>query len=182
MTATAPSLPRGRAAFQTPWELEQAAALCRSLNPKRVLEVGAWEGGSLIEWMRAKPDLVCVVDDQMRNAQTWSMWADTSGIDLQLVLGRSQAPEVVAEAAEHGPYDWVFIDADHTYSGVLADWEAYGQMVAPGGCVAFHDIVDRPDYGVSWLWRNLTATVGARFVEIIERVDPPAHGIGVLWV
>jgi hypothetical protein len=35
--------------------------------------------------------------------------------------------------------DVLFIDASHKYPDVLADWQAWGKFVVPGGIVAFHD-------------------------------------------
>jgi predicted O-methyltransferase YrrM len=35
--------------------------------------------------------------------------------------------------------EFIFIDGDHTYEAVRADWEAWSSLVAPGGIVALHD-------------------------------------------
>lgn len=35
--------------------------------------------------------------------------------------------------------DFVFIDGDHSYEGLKADWEVWRQLVAPGGIIALHD-------------------------------------------
>src|SRR5438128_1527731 len=35
--------------------------------------------------------------------------------------------------------DFVFIDGDHTYKGLSADWEAWSPLVAADGIVALHD-------------------------------------------
>jgi predicted O-methyltransferase YrrM len=93
------------------------------------------------------------VDDGMRLEEEWRRWADEAGAKLHLVQGRSQAPEVVEQAAALGPYDFIFIDADHTYESVSADWENYRPMLAPGGVFAFHDTQHIGDttYGVERL-------------------------------
>lgn len=167
--------------FQTQFELDQMVTLCRILKPEAVLEVGAWDGGTLVEWLRIA-DRVVVIDDRMRRHQEWQEIAEMEDTELHLLAGDSHNPEIVAAAAERGPYDWVFIDADHTYSAVKADWENFSPMVSPGGAVAFHDIFPRADYGVSDLWRELKTRPGARWLEIGETLDPPIHGIGVIWV
>lgn len=44
--------------------------------------------------------------------------------------------------------DFLFIDGDHTYQGVLTDWLLYAPLVKRGGIIAFHDSCC-PDFGVS---------------------------------
>lgn len=38
--------------------------------------------------------------------------------------------------------DFLFIDGDHTLSGVSADYALYAPLVRPGGVIAFHDVND----------------------------------------
>ena len=35
--------------------------------------------------------------------------------------------------------DFLFIDGDHSYDGIRGDWEAWRDLIAPRGVVAFHD-------------------------------------------
>jgi predicted O-methyltransferase YrrM len=43
------------------------------------------------------------------------------------------------------PVDFIFIDGDHTYEGLRADWTGWSPQVAPGGVVALHDSRDTKD-------------------------------------
>lgn len=47
----------------------------------------------------------------------------------------------VDEAKEYKgePITFMFIDADHSYSGVSGDFDAWNHLVKPGGEIAFHD-------------------------------------------
>ena len=59
--------------------------------------------------------------------------------------------------------DLLFIDGDHTYKGVLADYMIYRQFVKQGGFIAFHDIVDSDFHRmagcfVSTFWNHLNET------------------------
>ncbi|MCO6437862.1 MAG: class I SAM-dependent methyltransferase [Phycisphaerae bacterium] len=54
---------------------------------------------------------------------------------VQFVCGADQA----ARLLRPGTASMVFIDGDHAYEQVLADYENYRELVAPGGVMAFHD-------------------------------------------
>jgi hypothetical protein len=45
-----------------------------------------------------------------------------------------------ARYVEDASLDFIFIDADHSYEGVMADIEAWESKVRPGGWVMGHDI------------------------------------------
>ncbi|MCB9849899.1 MAG: class I SAM-dependent methyltransferase [Phycisphaerales bacterium] len=53
----------------------------------------------------------------------------------------------VAEQYRFAPIAMLLIDADHSYEGVKADFEAYAARVVPGGLIVFHDYA-MPDAGV----------------------------------
>ena len=36
----------------------------------------------------------------------------------------------------------VFVDGEHSYDQVVADFEHYKNILAPGGCMVFHDTTD----------------------------------------
>lgn len=58
----------------------------------------------------------------------------------------------------NGSVDFAFIDGDHTYEGVKADFLNYGNLVRPGGVIAFHDILpvsEFPDIQVFRFWQEI---------------------------
>jgi len=171
--------------FQAEFELDQLVALFERLAPSRVLEIGCWHGGTLWHWLQQPDATVVAIDDQMRASDDWEGWALEAGSTLHALHGSSHDAAVIEAAAELGPYEFVFIDADHTYQAVKADWENYRPLAAAGGLVAFHDVVERPGYGVSELWGEIKAETGARWMEIGQTVEPANEsrcGIGVVWV
>jgi predicted O-methyltransferase YrrM len=75
--------------------------------------------------------------------------------------------------------DLLFIDGDHSYAGVKADYEMYHPLVAQDGMIAFHDILEIPSQAEDWqqgndvavFWKELAKNVRSR--EIIDRGFPP---------
>lgn len=49
-------------------------------------------------------------------------------------------------AAEHAPYDLLWIDADHSFAGAQSDHARYARLVRSGGVIAFHDALPRAAY------------------------------------
>ncbi len=53
-----------------------------------------------------------------------------------------QASPQAAEQFADGPFDFVFIDAQHQYEGAKQDFEAWWPKVRSGGILAGHDYLD----------------------------------------
>jgi len=104
--------------------------------------------------------------------------------DVHIILADSRERSTIEKVENLGPFDCIFIDADHAYEAVKIDWQNYGPM---GRMVAFHDI-DTPNhygmtpqrlkkYGVHTLWGQIKDNF--RHVEIVG--NDRGMGIGVLW-
>ena len=81
-----------------------------------------------------------------------------------------------------GTADFILIDGDHSYAGARRDFELYRELVAPGGMIAFHDIVPgkaRDVGGVPTLWRELREQYRHR--EFVRDWNQGGFGIGVLY-
>lgn len=171
--------------YQVQWELDLLVGIVSVLKPHRILEVGSYRGGTLWHWLQ-KADVVVAIDDAMRNADEWHEWADAAPTELHAIQGDSRHSTIVEMARELGPYDFVFIDGDHTYEAIRSDVDSYGGMLADGGVLALHDILPRPGYGVSEVWAEIKAAPGVRYIEIAKNATEPGNegpcGIGVLWV
>lgn len=105
-------------------------------------------------------------------------------IEADVVLGNSREQKTIEKVRSMGPYDAVFIDGDHRYDGVKADWENYGPMARK--LVAFHDIVGTgcTDSGsgspveVPRFWNEIRKSRNA--VEFIQPGGGPPMGIGAI--
>ena len=145
---------------QHEWEFLRLLDLYRKKEPIRVLEIGTYYGGTLYNWITHAPTdaIVVNVDLSHPSKHLYPKWS-YGRVFHEAIEGDSRDPEVIARVAKHAPYQWVYIDGDHSYEGVKADWDNYMPMVNKGGIIAFHDILppskEWPDIEVERLWREI---------------------------
>jgi len=177
---------------QTRSELVEYAHLVAEMRPKTVLEIGTFRGGTLFVHSRlASPDATLVSIDLPGSlfGRVWR-WAHTpifnrftkSGQTLHLLRAdshRKQTRSLVSKLFDGRQIDLLFIDGDHSYAGVRADFEMYSPLVRSGGMIAFHDIANQPPPSeVARLWNEVKPNYRHR--EILHRTTADAMGIGVL--
>jgi hypothetical protein len=129
-------------------EVEFSALLDIMKDSMSILEIGSRYGESFRRFAKAinprsrvvSVDFGRCVDSQGFHSGPWlyKVCGDLSeeGYDVHLILRDSQEPETVRQVEKLGPFDFVFIDGDHSEKGVNLDWINYGPM---GKVVAFHD-------------------------------------------
>lgn len=121
-------------------------------EPMRILEIGAFYGGTLWYWSQLEitPVLVVSVDlpvheTNEHHAEVWRCrgeWADhfeRAAIRFVDHIGRSDDWFIHEQVREDGPYDFIFIDGDHSYEGVKRDFALYLPTLATNGVIALHD-------------------------------------------
>lgn len=172
--------------LQVPSELQQMLELYRQAQPKAVLEIGSWDGGTLKCWLtEASPELVVAVDLEHRNKKAYREWVKP-GCQLETITGDSHHWQVMEQVKALGPYDWVLIDGDHTEQGVREDWRLVTECLLPGAIVCFHDVArglhNIGDPGPRILFEGLKAE-GLESEEFVEEPyeGPWAHGVGVVY-
>lgn len=157
-------------------------ALYREREPRMVLEVGTYSGGTFFHWLQnARPGTTVVsVDlyDEVDNTHLYDSWAPP-GVSWKAIHGDSRAKATINAARSFAPYDWIFIDAGHLADEVRADWANYGPMARPGGVVAFHDIavLTLPSIQVAPLWAEIKQDY-----KTTEFKSPDTSGIGVVFM
>lgn len=136
-----------------------------------ILEIGSHRGGSTCVWAGVASDLVIAIDlpHGVGGGLTDTELADREELvgilhpHVKFVLGDSQEMSTVVAVSHllHGRQaDLLFIDGDHRYAAVSADYANYRGFVRPGGVIAFHDLNDSSasadwDLGVSRFFREL---------------------------
>jgi len=181
--------------YQVDDEILSLLAELRQRAPRRLIEIGTAQGGTLFLLARSLPASAHVVSVDLRHGQFgggyphWKIllfhamaWG---GARLTLLRGSSQTLEMRdrVQSSLGGPADFILIDADHTYEGAKRDFELYAPLVAAGGMIAFHDIVPgaaKDVGGVPTLWRELKGRFRHR--EFVRDWNQGGFGIGVLYV
>jgi cephalosporin hydroxylase len=180
------------APIQVRSELEALLELVQEVGGRTIVEIGSEFGGTLFALTRAAAPDACIVsvdlpvpDGYPREREPVYQAFAGDRQRLHLVRGDSHDPATRDRVAEiiGGQADLVFIDGDHAYEGVLADWELYRPLARPGGIVAFHDIIPGSDEdvgGVPRLWSELRGSVETE--EIVADPRQGGYGIGIVRV
>lgn len=172
--------------FQWEPEFEFALKLYKIAKPKRVLEVGTYHGGTLYHWLtNAVPGATIVSLDSygvgVDNRHLYEEWVPDDVV-LHVYEGDSNNPGSAEAVGEHGPFDWLFIDAGHYLHEVRADWELYRPLAADRACVLFHDILpptqEHPEIEVAYLWQEIQREYET--LEIVHDRSASWGGIGVV--
>jgi predicted O-methyltransferase YrrM len=107
-----------------------ASACCfgaagRDLNSGKIICIDTWNNNAMSEG----------------NRDTWAEFQrNTQAYKSHIIPIRGFSTAVVQEVRRQAPkLDLLFIDGDHSYEGVKADWEAYKSFLQSGSIVIFHD-------------------------------------------
>jgi cephalosporin hydroxylase len=175
-------------------ELVEYARLVSERRPGAVLEIGSFRGGTLFVLTKLADPHATVISLDLPASRLGKVcrWVQTplfhrfsyNGQTLHLLRAdshRQATLSTVSNLLKGRSLDVLFIDGDHSYRGVRADFEMYSPLVESGGIVAFHDIAVQPlPNEVVRLWRELKPRY--RHKEILHSTGKDAMGIGVLWL
>jgi cephalosporin hydroxylase len=145
-----------KGAVQLPTELCSMADLLRDIKPRHIMEIGSEAGGTFWLWCQ----LACMggikisLDKPDGNSGS-GLFSGPQALAERTELFKTFAPRVhVVTGDSHSPLirarvrtilgeellDFLFIDGDHSYDGVKADFQQYRELVRRGGLIALHDI------------------------------------------
>lgn len=111
-----------------------------------VIEIGSFRGASLTAFALALRGVGCDSllisvdphDDMPHNAELARIALRQVSEERRLVQFPSLS-DVAAKYLKPESASMIYIDGDHSYEQVVADFESYVGLLAPGGCLAFHD-------------------------------------------
>lgn len=185
-------------ALQKPKELELLFAFLYGVDLKNILEIGTARGGTLWALCQIASKKANIISLDMPGGQYGAMDYIEGKEDLErlkdfaspeqkmhIIRQNSHSDSTfrkVKKILNQSKLDLLFIDGDHTYSGVKADWEMYSPLVREAGFIVFHDILDQdelyPGCKVDEFWKELKNQN-----ETWEFIDPNGGvwgGIGIV--
>lgn len=183
---------------QQKWtELAPLLKLLDNVKPKNVLEIGVYKGGTIMAWTFVSDLSARIIGVDLPGGEFGGGFdANESHAIKRLALHDqvielmaidSHAKSTIMRLKKLAPFDFIFVDADHTYEGVKQDFDNYFPMLADGGIMAFHDIVkpnpkNHPDVMVHKWWTEVKDIYST--IEYIDMDFPsdwnPWGGIGVI--
>jgi predicted O-methyltransferase YrrM len=177
-------------------EILRLLELVRAARPANICEIGAAGGGTTFLLAQAAASDATVITLDLAFNETRRAAVHSFGLKGQKVFclqqdsHRPETVQLVRECLEGKSLDVLYLDGDHSYEGIKADFQLYSPLVRHNGLIVFHDIV--PDYktrygiettsyvgGVPQFWEELKAA-RAKTEEIVEDYEQDGYGIGVL--
>jgi cephalosporin hydroxylase len=179
--------------FQVRTEILRLLEIIRAQRPSTICEIGAAWGGTTLMFADAatSDSTIVTVDLTWTYSRRIAIGGFAQGAQKIICLqGNSHLDKThraVCKALKGRKLDLLFIDGDHSYEGVTADFKLYSPLVRQGGMIVLHDIV--PDYktrygtqtwsytgGVPQFWDELKSS-HQNVEEIVE--DPMQDGLGI---
>jgi predicted O-methyltransferase YrrM len=178
---------------------EEIAELLRllrdELQPKRLMEIGTSNGGTLFLLCQAASDDATLISLDLpggRFGGGYPKWKTElykafgkGKQEIHLIRGDSHQQSVLNEVyriLKGDKLDFLLVDGDHTYYGVKRDYQMYSPLVRQGGIIAFHDIaiIDVKGFGLDRFWNEVKVSHHTR--EIVKDWQQRYCGIGLLYV
>ena len=184
---------RGRIyANQDPTEIGELCRRVAQRRPAVILEIGTARGGTLYLWSRLAQDGATILsidkpgEDGSVRAPVLSVYRrfgqerDVRVVLLPIDSHSEGAHARVSRVLAGRKVDLLFIDGDHSYEGVRADFYDYLPYLAPNAIVAMHDIAvpaSDPAIQVQRLWDEIRARGFKTEAVIAEPGNSPGIGI-----
>jgi len=112
-------------------------------QPKTVLEIGTYKGGSAYTFAHFADLIITVDNNNLFKPKKQNIISRKS--QLYFINRTSKNPRVLTKINHllrfhRREVDLLLIDADHTYRGAKRDFQTYSPLVKPGGHIVLHDI------------------------------------------
>lgn len=164
-----------------------------NFEPEVLIEIGTANGGNNLLLASCFPSVQLVIGIDLYVKNTMQIHFYLKDKKVHCIHASSYDATTIQKVKRLiGSYKkgLIFIDGDHCYEGVKADYTGYKNLFGNGGCIAFHDIVPDDFLRYShatpmWVgdvpifWKELKAEVD-NAIELIDNPEQNGLGIGVL--
>ena len=115
--------------------------LSNNVQINSYLEVGAAAGGTTFLFNHYfHPETIIIIDNNS-HPQCFHRGRVLREIETIEIIDDSQSENAVRRAKKYSPFDFVVLDAVHTYMETMMDIVHFAPMIAPGGHLFLHDSV-----------------------------------------
>ena len=168
---------------QVPREYAELLMYLKNCGAKSYLNIGIGNGGSFLveSYIQSELELSVAVDN--------TSYGELSSLDRIVERINWLKDNISAEVFFHNidsslyfkyngdlnkdTFDVIFIDGDHSYKGVKADFEESVKILNTGGHIIFHDINSLLCEGVVKFWKEI------KNKKCLEFIDGNKCGIGI---
>lgn len=177
-------------ASQNKVEWQKVLQFVGEIHPKVIVEIGTHRGFSALDFFKAfDPELLITIEiDPHEVSDEFNQLPDGR---VHLVEGNSHTEEIVNKVADilgDRYIDFLYIDGDHHYDAVKADFEMYEPLVRVGGIIGLDDIMlNDPRYvlagvEVNRFWNELIRIPSTKYYEFWDQSQIAGFGTGDgLW-
>lgn len=185
----------GRKASQNEFEIMSLIQLLKEKGVKRYLEIGARHGDTFhLIMSELGQDAFGIALDfpgalwgkatSVHSLREAVKDLNSKNIESLMLLGDSRDREIINQITSSGKFDAIFIDGDHTLTGVTHDWNNYKDL---SDIIIFHDIVGIGQFEkvhknpveVPILWERIKSEGKGEIFELVD--NDSKMGIGV-WI
>ncbi len=182
--------------FQLKNEIYLLIEILALKKPKTILEIGTSNGGSLFLISKFCPKNSTIISIDLPNGKfggeffpEWknSFYESFASDQQKIHLIRSNSHDestknIVKDILKEKKLDFLFIDGDHSYSGVKKDFEMYNSLLSENGIIVFHDICNGPLENVGDVpkfWKEIKSE--HEVFEIIDSDNTIGYGLGFMF-
>lgn len=151
---------------------------------QNILEIGCYDGGSSFFLSHFADEMITIDNNDPIRFDSLPL-KNNCNTDYTYLCGDSHDPKHLNYVKKFD-WDFVFIDGDHGYEGVKADFYNLLPHLKKGTPVAFHDIVisdfhHKHGCFVGEFWQDLKKEYKATKFEEYS-LDSEWGGIGIVWL
>ncbi|MEM3525954.1 MAG: class I SAM-dependent methyltransferase [Candidatus Jordarchaeaceae archaeon] len=175
-------------------EILELLKIVEEIKPKRVLEIGTANGGTLFLFSQVAAPYAMIISVDLPGGRFGGgypeyripLYKGFAKKNQKIYLIRSDSHEEetfekIKQILNGEKVDFLFIDGDHSYNGVKKDFEMYNKLAE--SVIALHDIVPGPEKnvgGVPKFWKEISKEYKKR--EIVKDWNQGGYGIGVIFL